>query len=282
MGHDHERLLVDVDDIGVATVTLNRPDAKNAIDHTMDAEIQDVMWALDVDPSVRAIVLTGAGDTFSVGIDMAAGPKVFDADAHAAHDAALGVDSDSIAERYAWWTMRTPTIGAINGHAIGAGFTLTLLLDIRIVADDAKLRLPFVHLGVAPDANSTWLLPRLVGLERSLELTLTGRTVLGAEAPGLGLALESAPASDVLARAQELGRTIAARSAPLAVGVTKQLVYEGLGEDDRLAAFQRETRLIWWLGTRPDATEGVMAMLERRGATWQDDKGTALPEEGHR
>lgn len=264
---------------GVATLTLNRPEAMNAFDHTMDREFHEAMWALDADGDVRVIVVTGAGRAFCAGIDLQAGPAVFDADAHAAHDAALGMDSDTIPARSAFWTMRTPVIGAINGAAVGAGLTVPMLFDIRIVADDAKLGFVFTRRGIVPDANITWLLSRLVGLERALELLLTGRTFSGTEAAAMGLALRAVPRDEVLPAAQALAAEIATSSAPAVTGLVKQLVYENLGETDRIAAFARETKIIWWSGEQPDAMEGVMSFLERRPPVWQGSKHVALPAE---
>lgn len=275
---DYQTLLLDVGG-GVATLTLNRPQAKNAFDHTMDLEFHEAMWDLDADEEVRAIVVTGAGSAFCAGIDLAAGADVFSADAHEAHDAALGVDADSLPDRSAFWTMRTPVIGAINGAAVGAGLTVPMLFDLRIVAEDAKLGFVFTRRGILPDANITWLLPRLVGLERALELLMTGRMFNGAEAAAMGLALRAVPAEQVLPEAQALAHEIARASAPSAVGLTKQLVYASLGETDRKAAFARETKLIWWAGEQPDATEGVMAFLERRDPAWSVSKHVAAPAE---
>jgi enoyl-CoA hydratase/carnithine racemase len=274
----YETILVTLDD-GVATLTLNRPEAKNAFDHVMDREFHEAMWALDADEAVRVIIVTGAGAAFCAGIDLAAGAEVFSADAHEAHDAALGVDADSIPDRSAFWTMRTPVIGAINGAAVGAGLTVPMLFDIRIVADDAKLGFVFTRRGILPDANITWLLPRLVGLERALELLLTGRMFSGADAAAMGLALRAVPRDQVLPEAQALARELVRTSAPIAVGLTKQLVYGSLGETDRKAAFARETKLIWWSGEQADATEGVMSFFERRDPSWTVSKHAQPPEE---
>lgn len=277
--HEYETVLVEIDDLGVATLTLNRPDAVNAFDHTMDREFHEAMWALEADETVRAIVVTGAGRAFCSGIDLSAGAAVFDADAHEAHDAALGVDSDSIPARSAFWTMRTPVVGAINGAAVGAGLTIAMLFDIRIVADDAKLGFVFTRRGILPDANIHWLLPRLVGLERALELLLTGRMFTGAEAATMGLALRAVARDAVLDEARALARELARSSSPSAVGLSKQLLYANLGETDRVASFAHETKVIWWAGTLPDATEGVMSFLERRDPAWTGSKHVELPEE---
>jgi enoyl-CoA hydratase/carnithine racemase len=256
-----ETVLVDVD-AGVATLTLNRPDAMNAFDQTMDREFHEAMWLLEADEAVRVIVVTGAGRAFCSGIDLSGGADVFGADAHAAHDEAQGVDADTVPERSAFWTMRTPIIGAINGAAVGAGLTVPMLFDLRVVAAEAKLGFVFARRGIVPDANICWLLPRLVGVERALELLVSGRMFSGEEAVAMGLALKAVPREDVLAEAQALAREIATWSAPAASGLVKQLVYEFLGETDRAAAFARETKVIWWAGEQPDAVEGVMSFLE--------------------
>ena len=175
--------------------------------------------------------------------------------------------------------MRTPVIAAINGAAIGAALNVALLMDIVIVADDAKLRLPFTRIGVVPDANATWLLPRLVGTQRALELFLTGRFFTGAEAVEIGLALKAVPKDEVLSTALELAREIATYAAPAAAGLTKQLVYESLLETDRQKAFARETGVIFWLGQQPDATAGVMALMTKSEPTFTGSKHAELPAE---
>jgi enoyl-CoA hydratase/carnithine racemase len=260
---------------GVATVTLNRPEQRNAINLAMQQELHDAIWGLDADESVRAIVVTGAGKAFCSGIDMAEGG--FGADFQAEHDRTLGVTSDTIWKSVAFWELATPVIGAINGAAVGAGLTLPLLFDWCMVAEDARLQFMFTRLGVAPDAGSTWLVPRLVGLPRALELLVTGRPFTGSEAAAIGLCTRALPADEVLGAAQELGRDLAENTAPLAVAVTKRLVHEFAHRDERPDAMTRETKLIWWLGSRPDATEGPMARIEKRPARWSDDKRTPPP-----
>ena len=257
----YENLLVDLD-AGVATVTLNRPEAMNAFNLELTAEFDDAIWSLERDDAVRVIVLTGAGKAFSTGMDLASGGDTFGAEAHERHNEEVGASDSQITERYSFWNMRTPMIAAINGIAIGAGLTLTFLADIRIVAEDARLRLPFVRLNVLPDANSTWLLPRLVGLSRGLELV--SRAV---------------PADEVLGVAQELAREIAANTAPVAVGITKQLVYKNLMETDRVAAFTEETKLTWWAGSQPDTVEGVTALMGKRTPQWTQSKHLPIPDD---
>jgi enoyl-CoA hydratase/carnithine racemase len=273
---DYEHVLVDVTD-GVATVTYNRPDKFNAFNIKMTAEFADAMWSLDGDDSVRAIIVTGAGKGFCSGVDLTESANPFGEEAQQTHDRELGVDSESIGERYGFWNMRTPVIAAINGAAIGAGLTTALLFDIRIAAEDAKLSFVFTRRGILPEANSLWLLPRLIGVERALELLFTGRTFLGAEAAELGVVSKAVPRDEVLPTALALARDIAANTAPGPVGVVKELVYRFLGETDRQGAMTLETKLTWWLGTQPDALEGVMSFLQKREPAWTGSKKVALP-----
>jgi enoyl-CoA hydratase/carnithine racemase len=272
----YETILVDVD-ARVATVTLSRPEQRNAITLRMQQELHDAIWALDADETVRAIVVTGAGTAFCSGIDLVEGG--FGADFQVEHDQELGVSSETVWESVAFWELATPVLGAINGAAVGAGLTLPLLFDCCFVAEDARLQFMFTRLGVAPDANSTWLVPRMIGLPRALELLLSGRRFTGREAAEIGLCARALPAGDVVAATHELARDIADNTAPLAVAVTKRLVHAFAGAEQRPAAMTRETKLIWWLGSRQDAIEGPTARFEQRAPAWSDEKHTPFPPE---
>ncbi len=275
MATEYETILVDFDR-GVTTVTLNRPEQRNAINLTMEQELYAAMQSAEADDAVRAVVVTGAGSAFCSGVDLAGG-SAFGADAHAEHDAALGVTSDTIWERVAYWRMKTPVIGAINGHAIGVGMTLPMLFDIRYVAEDAKLSFVFTRRGIIPEANSTWLVPRLVGLSRGVDLLLSGRQFSGREAAEWGLCSRALPADQVLPAALELAHDIADNTAPLSVAITKQLIYDFMDAADRPAAITRETKLTWWVGEQADAMEGVMAWFEKRPPNWTVSKHLDLP-----
>ena len=233
----YETLLTEVDDVGVATLTLNRPDKLNAFNLTMDREFFEAVAALDADPGIRAIVVTGAGRAFCSGIDLSEG-NPFDAQAHDAHDSSLGTSSATIDDRAGLWRLATPVIGAINGAAVGAGLTVATLFDLNVVAEDAKLGFVFTRRGILPDAGIHWLLPRLIGVQRALDLLMTGRTFTGREAADMGLALEAHPADDVLERARQLARSIAVNTSPLTTGLVKRLTHHFLGETDRGAAMR--------------------------------------------
>ena len=265
--YKNDKVLVAVDG-AVATVTLNRPDAANAIDTPMLEELLDAFWGLDDDPDVRAIVVTGAGRAYCAGIDISGGPVSFESDA----DSTTEADADMVVRNFGLWRMRTPVIGAINGAAIGAGLTTALLFDILFVADDAKLSFRFSRLGVLPEANSLWLLPRLIGVQRAMDVLLTGRDFTGAEAVELGIARTALPAAEVLGAAQQYGRELAETTSPISTTLVKRLLYEFLGEGDRARAMADETDWTWWTGSQPDVIEAMAARMERRPPQWKTSK----------
>jgi enoyl-CoA hydratase/carnithine racemase len=258
-----------VDQAGsVATVTLNRPDRRNAMDAGMADEFRTALWGLDEDPAVRAIVVTGAGRDYCSGIDISGGPVVF----HQDPDNTVEADADMVVRNFALWRMRTPVIGAINGAAIGAGLTTALLFDVLFVADDARLSFRFSRLGVLPEANSLWLLPRLIGVQRALDLLLSGRDFSGAEAAAIGLAKVALPKEGVVGAAVEYAQQLAATTSPISLALIKRLVYGMLQETDRAGAMAEETDWTWWTGTQPDIVEAITAMNERRAPTWKTTK----------
>jgi enoyl-CoA hydratase/carnithine racemase len=259
----------------VATVWLDRPERGNGFVSAMQIELHQQLAALDADPEVRAIVVTGRGRFFSTGADLEPGGANFAFDAEQTARA-----RKVMAERPRPWRMRTPIIAAMNGSAVGLGLTFPLQWDIRIVNESAKYGFVFTRRGLIPEQNSLWLLPRLVGLSVALELLLTGRLFSGAEAKELGIASYAVPAEDVLPTALRLAEEIATRAAPSAVGLTKQLAYEMLGETDREAAFHREWELFRWMGRQPDSAEGVASFVEKRIPAFPSPKDLREPPTG--
>jgi enoyl-CoA hydratase/carnithine racemase len=260
-------------DGATAVIWLDRPDRGNAFTSAMQTELHRQLHHLDSDESVRAVVVTGRGRHFSTGADMEPGATnfAFDDERHRAA-------REEMAARPRPWELRTPIIAALNGSAVGIGLTFPVQWDIRIVNESAKYGFVFTRRGLIPEQNSLWLLPRLVGFGRALELLLTGRIFTGAEAREFGLATESIPGTEVLARALEVARDIAEATAPAAVGVTKQLAYNMLAETDREAAFYREWEAFRWLGRQDDSAEGVASFLERRSPKFGLSKHIPIPQ----
>lgn len=211
-----ETLLLTLDD-GLAVITLNRPQVRNAVDPRMATELTQTLTALAERPDVRALVLQGAGGHFCAGGDVrtmaAAGRRTV-------------AEGEAVMERYAALTRALhgfprPVIAAVQGVAFGAGLSLALLADLLLVADDARLSMVFARVGLVPDCGALYTLPRRVGLQRAKELVLSAREFGAAEAVHMGLALECLPAPMLLPRARDLARQLCSGSA-LAMALAKQ------------------------------------------------------------
>lgn len=271
----YQTLLCDVSD-KVATITLNRPDRMNAYTWRMGIELSHAFHAFDQDDEVRAIVVTGAGKAFCAGADLESGGDTF---ASRSFEERQRVREELAVPETPPWELGTPIIGAINGAAVGVGITLPCQWDIRIAAEDAKIGFVFNRRGVIPEANSQWLVQRLIGLARATELLLTGRIFSGREAAEIGLVHRAVPKDEVLPLAQELALDIARNTAPVSVAITKRLLYRFAMENDRVGAQAFESKLFGWTGNQPDAREGITAFLERRDPDWKMRKTSDLPEE---
>jgi enoyl-CoA hydratase/carnithine racemase len=177
-----------------------------------------------------------------------------------------------VVRNFALWRLRTPVIGAINGAAIGAGLTTALMYDVLFVADDARLSFRFSRLGILPEANSLWLLPRLIGVNRALDLLLSGRDFTGAEAAAIGLAKAALPKDQVLGAAREYAAQLATTTSPMSLALIKRLLHSWLQEGDRAKAMADETDWVWWTSTQPDIVEAMTALSERRPPKWKTTK----------
>ncbi|MER7967425.1 enoyl-CoA hydratase/isomerase family protein [Streptomyces sp. NPDC096080] len=254
----------------VAVIYLDRPGRRNAYTPRMAQELTDALVELDQRPEVRAIVVTGRGEHFSVGADL----DQIDWRETRSH----GVESLSDPDR-APWKLATPIIAAINGDAIGVALTWAMQWDIRVVAEDARLAFSFNRIGVIPDRNSTWLLPRLIGFSAAMDLLLTGRTISGTEGHRLGVASRCLPPDQVLSDALEIAHDLAERCAPVSVSATKALMYEFLEENDRIRAYNFERRTLNWVRTLGETLRGIAAFKSRKAPEWGTTKDQRIPAE---
>lgn len=252
-------LTVEIAD-GVAVLTLNRPERRNAYTAEMGALLNRAYRQCDDDDAVRAIVLTGAGGAFCAGADFATETSPF--------GAASG-DFTAAPTDPAAFELRTPVIAAVNGHAIGIGLTIALQADIRIMATDAKYAVAQVRRGVIPDCMSHWTLPHLVGGAVAADLLLTGRTFDGAEAAAIGIATRSLSAAEVRGHAMAVAHDIAVNVAPMSAALSKRLLWDTMinGYPPRRVA-DLETQLHHRVMGSADAREGVEAFLQRRAPRW--------------
>jgi enoyl-CoA hydratase len=243
---------------GVALVTLDRREALNALSFELLAQLEQVLAVLDDDASCRAIVITGAGTrAFAAGADIRQLAGETPGSLHTA-DPFAAIDRVG--------RLRTPTIAAVRGFALGGGAELAMACDMLVAADDAQLGQPEIGIGVIPGAGGTQRLTRAIGRARAMELVLTGRRLGADEADRLGLVTSVVPAAQVLDSALELAAriaglpTLAIRAAKAAVSASQDL---GLTDGLRFERDQFEA-----LFDTEDRREGMAAFLEKRQPAW--------------
>lgn len=275
---DYDEILTD-DDGGVAVVTINRPDRMNAWTWRLARELQHALATYDDRDDIRAIVVTGAGRAFCAGADLGGGGDTFRGGRSGTGDARAANEALPLPHDKRPFELNTPVIAAMNGPAVGVGMTMVMEYDIRIAADDAKYGFVFNRRGVVPEVNSQWLVPRLIGLSRGLEILLTGRLFRGRDGAAWGLFSSAHPAERVLDAALEVARDIAVNVAPVSAALVKRNVWMGIGEPDPTTAHARENALFGWTARQLDAREGPVAFVERRDPEWKLRKNTDLPED---
>ncbi|HEY8545184.1 MAG TPA: enoyl-CoA hydratase-related protein [Acidimicrobiales bacterium] len=243
----------------VATVTLNRPERRNAITASMLGRLTAALLRADRDPDVRVVLLTGAGRGFCAGLDL--------------KDATTGSGIGSRGQRIDRPTTRdlptvvlhqmdTPVIGVLNGAAAGYGFDLALGCDLRLLAASATLLPAFTRIGVVPESGGTWYLPRLVGWARAAEIAYLAEDIPAAEAERLGLVNRVVPDDELTAEAARWAARIAA-NAPLAVSATKRLFRHGLTADFEGHTHHVLLQMLHLMGSS-DFREGLAGAVDRR------------------
>jgi enoyl-CoA hydratase/carnithine racemase len=271
---DFEQIATEVAD-NVLTITLNRPERLNAWTATMGRELIEAFDEADADDEVRAIIVTGAGRGFCAGADLGSGGDTFD---YRKRDH-TGPARDNGGE----FTLRIfdctkPVIAAINGPAVGVGATMTLAMDVRLAAEDARMGFVFARRGIIPEACSSWFLPRVVGISRAMEWVATGRVFSAQEALEGGLVRSLHPPGEVLGAARALAREIAENTAPVSVALARQLMWRMLGAEHPMLAHRADSRGMAARGQSADAVEGITAFLEKRAALFPERVSDGLPE----
>jgi enoyl-CoA hydratase/carnithine racemase len=272
-----EVVLKEVHDDGVAVLTLNRPDRLNAWTGELEQQYFGALRECAASEQVRVIVVTGAGRGFCAGADMQSlqdiGAAVSGAGgengAASADGAAAGADADAQAaareQTSQTFTLGVPkpVIAAINGPCAGIGLVLALMCDVRFVAENAKLTTAFARRGLVAEHGISWILPRLVGPARALDLLLSGRVVLGREAVELGLCNRATPAETVLEETLAYARELATQCSPASMAQMKRQVYAAM-EEPLADALAEADRLMLASFAKPDFAEGVASFVERR------------------
>ncbi|HEX4466154.1 MAG TPA: crotonase/enoyl-CoA hydratase family protein [Solirubrobacteraceae bacterium] len=272
---DFEQITTETSD-SILTITLNRPDRLNAWTGQMGKELIAAFDAADADDGVRAIILTGAGRGYCAGADLEGGGDTFD---YSKRDTAGMAGRDGGGE----FTLRVfqskkPVIAAINGPAVGVGATMTLPMDVRLAAEDAKLGFVFARRGIIPEACSSWFLPRVVGISQAMEWVSTGRVFSAQEGLEKGLIRSLHPKDELLGAARELAGEIAENTAPVSVALARQLMWRMLGAEHPMLAHRADSRGMVARGQSADVVEGVTSFLEKRPAHFSDKVSEGLPD----
>ena len=266
----YEQIAVAVHD-RIATITLNRPEARNGYTLQMADELGDAVRRADADDDVRVIVLTGAGNDFCVGADLHGG----------------GLSADDV-QAEGWvepatrvvrplYESHTPVIAAVRGAAVGVGSSMIIAADFRIAADDARFGFVFARRGFYAEGGSTWFLPRIVGLGQALDWMISGRIIPVAEAAAAGLVHRVTTADALLDEAYTLARDIITHTPPVAVAVIRQALLRISAAETPYPAFDLDSKLIASCATNPDTFEGVMSFLERRPPDFPGRVSADLP-----
>ena len=284
---DWQTLDWSVDGDGIATLTLDRPDALNAFDVTMARELERVFLDAAVDDSVRAIVVTGSGRAFCAGMDLSAEGNVFGLDesvlpspeelrdhlTEAPYDD--GVRDTGGRVTLAIHACNKPVIAAINGAAVGIGATMTLAMDVRLASTKARIGFVFGRLGIVPEAASTWFLPRIVGVQQALEWIYSADVLTAEQALAGRLVRSVHEPDDLLAAARDLARSWVIGRSPVALALARQLVYRNSAAPHPLEAHLADSLAMYYTSIG-DGKEGVAAFLAKREPTFTG-KASELP-----
>ena len=283
----YETLKLDPED-GVLWLSLNRPDQLNAFTVTMANELTDAFTAISEDDTVRAVIVTGAGRAFCAGMDLSRAGNVFGLDESLTpslsdlddlyDDPAIvqGVRDTGGRVALAIMACKKPVIAAINGPAVGIGATMTLAMDVRIASDTARMGFVFGRVGIVPEACSTWLLPKLVGISQALEWLYRADVFDAEEGRRGGLFRAVVPADKLRSEAEALARSFIDGKSAVSAALIRQMIYRNAGQPDPLIAHKIESLGVFY-ASQLDGKEGVAAFLERRPPRFTARPSTDMP-----
>ncbi|WP_300400566.1 crotonase/enoyl-CoA hydratase family protein [Nocardioides sp.] len=283
-----EHIALAVED-GIATIRFDRPDSLNAFTDTMEVELIEAFDAVDADPEVRVVVLTGTGRAFCAGMDLSASSEAFQewrTSPSAPPGTSYDVDGQDLPVRrdgggrvvLRMFELDKPIIAAVNGPAVGVGSTITLPCDIRLASETARFGFVFNRRGFVPESCSTWFLPRVVAMQTALEWVYTGRVFGADEALEKGLVRTVYPAAELLPAAYALAREIADNTAPVSTALARRMMWRMLGAEHPVIAHTAETLGINLRGVSADARDGIAAFLDKRAPVFTDRVPDDVPD----
>ncbi len=269
-----------VDDDGIATLYLNRPEKMNAFNREMKDELLAAFDFTDQHDEVRAVIVTGKGRAFCAGADLSSGGDTFDYKKRGGEganpDDAHRDGGGQVAMRI--YRSLKPVIGAVNGAAVGVGITMQLPMDVRMASEDAKFGFVFSRRGIVNEAASSWFLSRVVGISSALEWCFTGRVFKADEAKERGLVRSLHKPEDLYPAAVALAKEMVEQSAPVSVAVIRQMIWRMAGAEHPMEAHKLDSKAMKSRGGSEDVKEGVMSFLEKRPAVFPDKVSRDLPE----
>ncbi len=271
----YETIDLSVED-GIATITLDREERLNAFTYGMLEDFVDALDRTDADPEVKCVIVTGRGRAFCAGADLGEGKTTFDRGSGVFQMPENADGGGTLSRRI--FDSAKPIIGAINGPAVGIGITMTLPMDVRLVADSAKIGFVFAKRGLVPEACSSFFLPRIVGISKACEWVFTGRIFKPQEALDAGLVRSVHPVDELLPAARELAKEMSEGTSRVAVALARRMLWQMLAEGTPALAHEVDSEALYFLGTSPDVQEGVSSFLEKREASYPMRVSEDLPD----
>ena len=268
----------------ILTITLNRPDRLNAFTGQMMNDLISAFDSASNDDEVRVVIVTGEGRGFCAGADLGAGEATFNRDENPRVKKSEDVDDlewlrdGGGRTTLAIYDCSKPIIAAINGPAVGVGVTMTLPMDIRLASEEAKFGFVFARRGLVPEAASSWFLPRIVGISKSLEWTFSGKVFDAEEALKGGLIRSIHSKESLLDEAKKIANEIIENTSPVSVSMTRQMLWKMLGADHPMEAHKVDSRAIYELGKGEDTKEGVNSFLEKRPPEFPSKVSKDMPD----
>lgn len=268
----------------ILTITLNRPDRLNAFTGQMMNDLISAFNSASNDDEVRVVIVTGEGRGFCAGADLGAGEATFN------RDESPRTKKTDDEENLEWlrdgggrttlaiYDCSKPIIAAINGPAVGVGVTMTLPMDIRLASEEAKFGFVFARRGLVPEAASSWFLPRIVGISKSLEWTFSGKVFNAEEALDGGLIRSIHSKDSLMDEAKKIANEIIENTSPVSVSMTRQMLWKMLGADHPMEAHKVDSRAIYELGKGEDTKEGVNSFLEKRPPKFPSKVSKDMPD----
>ena len=257
-------------------IYLSREERMNAFTLTMQQEIVKVLDDAEEDDDIKAIIFTGDGKAYCAGADLSSGGDTFDSRKGRERTNDVVRDSGGLLT-LRLFKCKKPLIAAVNGAAVGIGATMLLPMDTRICSDQARFGFVFAKRGIVPEAASSWFLPRLIGINKALELCYTGKVISAEEAKEIRLVSEILNQDKLIERALEIAKEFTAESSQISIALTRQMMWRMLGADDPMEAHKIDSRAVFELGQSGEAIEGVNSFLEKRPPSFPGKVSKDMP-----